>query len=273
MLLNNKKCSNCESYYDPTLNQCPVCHKSNELYEQRHTPNSIVFLHPISQIGLFLAGFAYCGMLISQITATVLFRQIADEGLAKSLILFFAYLMMLGGLLTIVFTTRRQLFFEKFTRRIDYLFGLAYAGAIFVTGLLVGIIVNCFHQGTNDNQKAAIDLINNYPIFATFVICLIGPICEELTYRVGLYSFFRRINIYVAFIVTTLIFALIHFDFTSKDIIGELWSLPSYLICGFLLTLAYEHRGPACSMTAHIVYNTSAMFAIIIGNWLEKIYG
>ena len=273
MLLNNKKCSNCESYYDPTLIECPICHKSNELYEQKRIPTSIVFFHPLSQIGLFLAGFSYFGMLVSQIIVSLFLKQVSDKGLANALILFFTYLMMLGALLTIVFATRRRTFFEKFTRRSDYLFGLAYAGAIFATELIIGTIVNFFYQGTSDNQEVAVNLIKNYPIFATLIICLIGPICEELTYRVGLYTFFRRVNKYLAFVVAAIVFALIHFDFASKDIVGELWSLPSYLSCGLILAIAYEHRGPACSITAHIVYNTAAMIAVIIGNWLERIYG
>ena len=43
--------------------------------------------------------------------------------------------------------------------------------------------------------------------------------------------------------------------------LDELWSIPMYIVSGFVLTLAYEHRGPACSMTAHVLYN---MFAFIL---------
>ena len=66
--------------------------------------------------------------------------------------------------------------------------------------------------------------------------------------------------------VTVIVFALIHFDFAAKDMAGELWSLPSYLISGIILTIAYEHRGPACSMTAHIAYNTFAFIMILVGD-------
>jgi hypothetical protein len=47
----------------------------------------------------------------------------------------------------------------------------------------------------------------------------------------------------------------------SHEDFNELWSLPSYRISGFILTLAYEHRGPAWSMTAHVLYN---IFAFLI---------
>ena len=264
MLFKYKNCPNCQHYYEPTLEQCPNCHKDNELYRQRRISDKIVFLHPIAQIGLFLAGFAYFGMLISEFVTAFFLAGVADKNLKTALILFFTYLLMLGALLVIILTTRRKTFFKKFTRKSDYLFGLAYAGGLYSISLLIGIIVGFFYEGINNNQSAAISMIENYPIFAGLIICLMGPICEELTYRVGLYSFFRRINKVLAFVVTIIVFALIHFDFMAEDMIGELWSLPSYLACGAVLTIAYDHRGPACSITAHVVYNSIAMLMIIL---------
>ena len=67
MLLINKKCTNCQGYYDPTLKKCPHCYKSNELYLNRQISNNILFLHPLAQVGIFLAGFAFAGMLIAEI--------------------------------------------------------------------------------------------------------------------------------------------------------------------------------------------------------------
>ena len=269
MLLNNKKCSNCASYYDPTLQECPECHKINELYEQRRIPDSVVFFHPAAQIGLFLAGFAFCGMIISELIIRLIFKGMADRGLASVLIMLFTYLLMLAALLTISFSSRPSLFVKKFKRPFDYLFGLGYAGAIIVVSIIINIIVGLFYQETNSNQATAESMIINYPIFAIILVCFLGPVCEELTYRVGLYSFLRRINKVLAIILTTVVFALIHFDFMATDLIAELWSLPSYLACGLILSLAYEHRGPACSITAHMAYNITALIVVIIG----KTYG
>jgi membrane protease YdiL (CAAX protease family) len=50
----------------------------------------------------------------------------------------------------------------------------------------------------------------------------------------------------------------------AENIVEELWSLPSYLVSGLLLTLAYELRGPACSMTAHACYNLIAIIMIMV---------
>ena len=70
-------------------------------------------------------------------------------------------------------------------------------------------------------------------------------------------------NVFLAYIVTSLVFGLIHFNFfaTGDALINELLNLPSYVISGFLLTLAYDKFGFACSSVAHIVNN---LFSIVV---------
>lgn len=270
MLINSKKCPNCETYYDPTLIECPNCHKSNELYQERKVSDKIIFFDFRAQIGLFVVGFAYTGMLLTEIIVSSFAPYFdGDELFKQTIILLITYLMMLLGLLTIVLTTRRKEFFSKYKRPLDYIYGVVYAITIIVASLMLSNLISIFHTPKNNaNQEVAVSLSKNYPIIAFFILGFLGPICEEFTYRIGLYSFFRRINKYLAFAVTIVVFALIHFDFDAfgtANIVEELWSLPSYLIAGFILTLAYEHRGPACSMTAHVLYNIFAFTLMLLG--------
>ena len=265
MLLFEKKCPNCDTYYDPTLNQCPTCHKDNELYAQRDICKNVVFLHPLAQMGLFLGGFSYGGMVICGVIATFFCSGVASEILKNGLILLFAYLMMLAGLLTIPVLTRREAFFKKFTRPIDYAYGAGFAVAAILAGLAIDAIVKaCAGNISNGNQDTAVNLALNYPVLAGFIVILLGSICEEMTYRVGLYSFLKRINRILAFAITVIIFALIHFDFEAANMTNEFIALPSYLVCGFILTLAYEMRGPASSITAHVLYNLFAFIMIFV---------
>ena len=214
MLLKNKKCTNCETYYDPTLEKCPNCHKHNELYLNREISDKIVFMHPIAQIGLFLAGFSVAGMLLAELILVPFIRMIPDENIRSTILLLCTYLFMFGGLGTIILMTRKQHFFSKYKRGIDYVYGIGYAATMVLASSILGAILSLFHTSAdNANQTTAIEIAKNYPLIAFFVLGLLGPICEELTYRVGLYSFFRRINKYLAFAVTIVVFALIHFDF------------------------------------------------------------
>ena len=269
MLLNNKKCPNCETYYDPTLKKCPHCYKSNELYLDGQINDKIMYFSVESQIGLFLVGFAFGGMLLVELLFSYIISLFdIDLALKKTILLATTYVTMLLGLMAIAFFTRRKEFLSKYKRGLDYIYGVFYAMTIVFASMMLSSLINIFYTPVdNNNQSAALEVVQNYPIIAFFIISLLGPICEEMTYRVGLFSFFRRINKYVAFIITIIVFALIHFDFDAigtSNIVNELWALPSYIVSGFILTLAYEHRGPVCSMTAHILYNTFAFIMMLI---------
>lgn len=266
------KCPNCGDYHDATLKKCPNCHKHNELFDVRRFPKRVVFLHPFAQIGMFLAGYAFAGMLLLELFLSQFSDSIpGDKAFKSTVFMTIVYATMLVCLLVIaLFSGRIKLFVNKFTSGIDYIYGIGYALTIIVVSLSVGAVVSIFHEASGNVNQDNIDLVVlNYPLLSIATLALIGPICEELTYRVGLYSFLRRFNKYLAFAVTVIIFAMIHFDFTAEDIVNELWSLPSYLAAAFVLTMAYEHRGPACSMTAHMIYNAVA-FGMV---FLRKYYG
>lgn len=269
MLFENKKCSNCHTNFDPALDKCPQCKYVNESFQSLIVSKRVLFLHPFAQIGLFLGGFAYFGMIVIQLIAAFFIRNnpnLTDISFKQTLLLTFTYLIMLVGLLAIPFFTRRKLFFNKYNNVLDYVYGIGYAATLISLGSIVNGLISLFYQAPSDNanQQAAIDVVKNYPVIALFILGIVGPVCEELTYRVGLHSFLRRINRYLAIIVTSIVFAFIHFEFGTDDLVTEFVALPSYIVSGLVLSVAYEHRGPACSMTAHILYNIFAFVLILV---------
>ena len=261
-LFEGIKCPNCEAYHDPTLKECPECHKSNELFNLRRYPKRAVFLHPIAQIGMFLAGFAFVGMLMIELFVGA-FKDLfpSDRALRSILGNTIVYGVMFIGLLAIaLFSGRRKQFINKFGNGIDYIYGLGYALTIIMCSSILGVILSFFYKLDNNVNQQTIDtVVKSYPLLSIPVLCIVGPLCEELTYRVGLYSFLRRFNKYFALVVTSIVFAFIHFEFGAEDIMVEFRSLPIYILSGLILSLAYEHRGPACSMIAHIAYNSLAL--------------
>jgi len=266
-LFKNKKCPNCGTYHDPTLNECPQCHKSNELFALNRYPKRVVFLHPFAQLGMFLVGFSYFGMFILEFIIAGFNDVLPEDKVQKGLLVMtIVYVTILIGLLVIaLFSGRRKIFVDKFTDWRDYLYGLAYAFAIILANFLVGLIMSIFFKdGDNANQEAINAVATGYPLLSIPILCVVGPICEELTYRVGLYSFIRRFNKYAAIIVTSLVFAFIHMELIDSDIIMELQALPSYIASGLVLAIAYEDRGPACSITAHVIFNLVAVGQILI---------
>lgn len=265
-------CPDCGTRHDVNFKECPHCHKSNDYYEKNRVPKRVAFMHPVAQLSLFGVGFSYAGMFLIEFLFGLFLDLAGISDVNKLLILGLSltYCTMFAILLSIILSTRKKYFFEFFTCGKDYGYGVLYALAIIGLTLVYGSILNAFglnDAGNNANQQSIESVVTSYPIFASFILCIIGPICEELTYRVGLYSFLRRINKYLAIIVTTIVFAFIHLSFSSETIIEELISLPSYLIAGAIFAIAYEHRGPACSITAHIVYNMFAVMIIIVNNY------
>ena len=220
-------------------------------------------------MAIFLIGFAYAGMLITQVIFSFFTGLIPNDNqiFHTTVLLSLTYCAMLLGISAVILLTRKNEFLSKFGKAQDYIYGIAYAATLICVGSIISSIIALFYNATdNINQSTAVDIAKNYPIIAVILFVIIGPITEELTYRVGLYSFLRRINKYAAMAITAVIFAFIHFNFDMENMANELWALPDYIISGLILTIAYEHRGPACSITAHMLIN---LFAVIF-MFIEK---
>ena len=123
-------------------------------------------------------------------------------------------------------------------------------------------------ETVNENELQSRAIIDTYPILSILVLGIIGPICEELTYRLGMFSLIGRINRVLAYIITSLVFALMHMNFSSNaNIVVELLNLPSYIFAGVAFCFAYDKFSLPCSLTAHTLNNLFAViFQIILNN-------
>ena len=150
-----------------------------------------------------------------------------------------------------------------------YVFGLCFAIGIVLFDIAYSNFVNLFYQTeTSGNETAVRSVISLYPVASIFILGIIGPLCEELAYRVGLFGLLRKVHRALAYTVTGLVFGLIHFDFTAANLINELIFLPTYIMPGLVLSLAYDLFGLPCSWFAHSLNN---LFAIIMNIIAEKL--
>ena len=118
-------------------------------------------------------------------------------------------------------------------------------------------------MGVNTNEEAAESMILAFPALSIIVLGILGPVCEEITYRYGLFSLLDKKSKILAYILTPLVFAIIHFDF-GGDMIIELLNLPSYIIAGVLLSLAYDKFGFHTAVIAHVINNLYAIIVTLI---------
>ncbi len=151
-----------------------------------------------------------------------------------------------------------------------YVFGIVGAVAIVTFEIFYTSIVNLFYDySVNQNESSVRSVIDLYPVWSVLILGFIGPLCEELAYRVGLFSSVNKINKVLAYIVTIVVFALIHFRFNGY-IWDELVNLPSYVVSGFVFTFLYDKFGFGASLTAHVSNNLYAVIVNIIVRFLVK---
>lgn len=89
-------------------------------------------------------------------------------------------------------------------------------------------------------------------LFASLTFALIPAVCEELLCRGLLFSEYEKYGSITAVIVSTILFAMMHFSF------GQ---LPVYLFCGLLLGfLRALTNSVFAPLIAHFIYNMFALF-------------
>ena len=218
-------------------------------------------------------GFQIIAAIIQLLLGSIeTFSGASFEALASSIIVHTgAYLILLITLLAIINFDIPKLL-TSFKHWQSYVAAALCFAAIFAFDMLYGLFLQLLplKTGNNANEAGLEKIIEAFPIASLVIFGLVGPLCEELTYRVGLFSFFRRKNKVLAYIVTIVIFAFIHFDITAtKDtIVNELLNLPIYMFAAFAFSFTYEKYGFAGSATAHIFNNIFAISSAIISQYI-----
>ena len=146
-----------------------------------------------------------------------------------------------------------------------YAFGLLLGGLILLLDTFYFQFVNLYYPiETGSNETSVRSVIDLYPVASIVIMGIIGPLCEELTYRVGLFGLLKKVNVILAYLVTGVIFGFMHFDPTSGNIALEFILLPSYIVPGIIFSLGYDLFGLPCSWTAHSLNNLWAIIAHIV---------
>ena len=223
------------------------------------------------RLTLFLVGFI--GLDIVTLIIQIVLQLIIPEYFVKDSPYYITGLTMMNTiryvLLSITFIVllfpRLKVLFKKFLDWKGDLLGIAFGfGIILITIGYNLIISNFIDPGTNANEVAAESMIVVYPVLSIIVLGILGPVCEEITYRYGLFSMLDKKSKILAYILTPLVFAIIHFDFTG-DLKVELLNLPTYIIAGLSLSFVYDKFGFNTAVVAHITNNIYAVIVTLIG--------
>ncbi len=278
--VHQKECPECGKKIDAALSPCPSCrHAFDDLASKRFAR-----LFPVGtyrELALFLigwAGFQIIGTIFyvialanaeSVLSGAGLYGGSLQQGIAdyfsspafNAFVNYWSYAVLFAALIIVMYPELKRLW-PSFRNWRPYVYGLLMGLALIGTSLLWGLVVSAVGGSTGDNQSTVIAITMESPILAVVFTGIIGPICEEFAYRVGLFNLGMRIHPVVAYLFASLLFGLIHMqDFTSAN---EWLNFPSYLIAGGILALTYHRFGLVSSMTAHVFNNLIAIVSIFL---------
>lgn len=150
------------------------------------------------------------------------------------------------------------------------IFGMVLVGGTYVFSYISSLIASAIGIDFTDNanQKLIEEGTMAQPVFAALMSILFAPISEEIGYRLGIFGGISKYKRIWAYVATSLIFAFIHFDFTSAgdSLIIELLNLPSYIFAGAWLCFCYDYEGNiSTSITAHMFNNLMAFIMQMVG--------
>ncbi len=262
MFFKEKKCESCGEHYDEMLDFCPKC-KTNNIDKQ--TNDNMTWLPVKIQLFNFLIGFIGLNIIVVIFTVILSSLYSKDEVLAMALINSLSYLATFLALLFLNFRSGiKEFFISHFKDKSSYFYGVIGGIIIILVGYILSLIASIpFPNDTSGNQVAAVNMVNRLPLISIIVLGIMGPIVEELAYRVGLFNLLCRTKIWIAYLLEAVFFALLHFDFTG-NILLELINLPSYLFAGLALSYIYKKYGLGASITAHVINNVFSILSIII---------
>ncbi len=264
-------CDSCGNRYDETYPECPKCKAKNS------TPDAKKFTHFVptafwKQLVYVALGFVGLQILTYLAMAIVLVAnhpENANAYLSSGEGLFWTYTIVYPSLFVImafVVWGDWKKIWKSFLGWKPYVAGLIGFFALTTFSILYGMASTAILKAagidvtsTNANQQNVIDMVKYNWVSCLFVIGLIGPFCEELTYRVGLFGFGSRLGKWAGYVAGTVVFALIHFSFSSlgsaQGAIIELVSLPNYLFSGAALCFLYDKFGFGASYVTHALNN------------------
>lgn len=230
----------------------------------------------VKKMGLFLVGFL--GLSIISAIVQLAFGELIVSAMGDQASAFLNFIVyFIGAIILCLIVWKNELIniFKGFKVPQNIKDGIAIGVIILAVtmsyNLLLSLIMPSF--GSNDNEASVDNMILINPVLSFITVVLLAPLVEEITYRYGLFAGIRKYSRVLAYIVTSLVFALIHFDFNFTDqavLINELLNLPTYIFAAVMLCYAYDkNTSLATSMTAHLINNLTAVITTIIASFLQ----
>lgn len=284
-IFKQEYCSSCGKKYDPARGKCPNCGSSYFDKNIARSWKNCTALGVGKEISVFLVGLiglnifvAIIEMILIAYKTPILSAQglsgtdlvsalnnYISSGEGMAIIFFPSYALLFIALCLILWNDLGRVL-KRFTNPYTYLgipLGFLMMGLTIAYSYLVALIPG---YGDNQNQSNVNTVVQYSPYLSLLIFGFIGPFCEEITYRLGLFNFFKRFNNVIAYIVTAVVFGLIHFDFSNALSATEWLNLPIYMLMGAFLAFCYDKFGFGASYLAHATNNIFSVISVMIAS-------
>ena len=119
---------------------------------------------------------------------------------------------------------------------------------------------------TNLNDAALLTQLTAAPRMMAIVVIFLAPFLEELLLRGLVFGWLREHSRAVAYVVSCLLFALLHvwqYALMHQDL-SYLLLTAQYIVPGFIFTWAYDHSGSLwTAVAAHAAVNALAVWTVL----------
>lgn len=274
------KCPECGAESDPAETKCPRCGKDFEATPFMRSSRNLTFLGAPKELALSLGGYVLLMFvsLVVSLAVTALAQSVLwqggftgaalSEALSKylssssalALVNYSSYAIFL--LLLALFLWKDWPRILKSFRSKRVLLGFAFGVGLFLLSLALSSLLAIWAE-PSQNQETNDLMTKDFPVLVFLMTVFVVPIAEEAIYRLGLFSFLKRVSPILAYVLGAILFAMVHMhDLSSAN---EWLNFPVYLLGGAVLCAAYDHSGIGGSYLAHATYNALALTINLIG--------
>ncbi len=167
----------------------------------------------------------------------------------------------------IVFNFNEKIQKEKIKKTLKW--ALIWIIVNIIMTIVIQFIYKATHGGDkfipdNTNQELLKEAIKVAPFYSFIAIVVIGPLMEEIAFRYGIIGSFKNKKLGV--FISVFVFASMHLlaSISSKSLSHDLWTLPSYLLMGFIFSMIYLKTDNLKYSYAFHFFNNLLAFIFIV---------
>lgn len=200
---------------------------------------------------------------------------------------YYAYFLGYGSYIGILFYILKKEKFKKIIQGINgnnFIVAIIFTIILYLSSIIINtILILLFGDNIgNSNQGTLEKSLLNYPLIIFAFSVIFAPIVEEFVFRFSIFRPLSKKNKVLAYIITVLFFAGIHFISSFGELstniekygqsmaydmlFNDFKTLPIYLVGAFVLTLSYDmNKNISTNILIHMLYN-GIQFALLLIN-------